>query len=214
MPSFITQPVNVGIFTENIYKVSLTVMDEKTKFELPSTQTLKKQPYVSSWAIAEKFQITLHSIQGLNCDMSKETEVGIQVGLFHGGKSLCEPQKTNKMSMQADECVQWDQVFKFDIHVYDVPKMARLCLVVYEIAKTSGGRRKGKEASKYSYNPLAWVNTTVFDYKNQLKTGAMTLYTWTYAEDSQSDDLLHPLGTVESNPMTDERAAIMLSIHK
>lgn len=85
--------------------------------------------------------------------------------------------------------------------------MTRLCLVVYEVIK-SGTRRKTRE------NPLAWVNTTVFDYKQQLKTGPMTLYTWTYAEDSQSEDMLHPLGTVESNPRTDERAAVMLSIHK
>lgn len=50
---------------------------------------------------------------------------------------------------------------------------------------------------------MAWVNTTLYDYKDQLKIGAVTLYMWTYAEDTQSDDLLHPLGTTASNPITD-----------
>lgn len=129
------------------------------------------------------------------------------VGLFHGGKPLCEPQKTKETCLQKDGHTLWEQTLKFEISVYNVPQMTRLCLVVYELIK-SGTRRKMRE------NPLAWVNTTVFDYKQQLKTGAMTLYTWTYAEDSQSEDMLHPLGTVESNPRTDERAAVTLSIHQ
>lgn len=190
-------------------------MDEKKDFEIKIPYpTLKK--HISSWTIQKKFQITILAIKGLNCDTSKEVEVVIQVGIFHGGKSLCEPQKTMKMTLQSDGCATWEQTLTFELSVVNVPKMARLCLVVYEVAKTGGGgRRKTKDSNKYSFNnPLAWVNTTVFDYKNQLKTGAMTLYTWTYAEDSQSDDLLHPLGTVESNPRTDERAAIMLSLHK
>lgn len=213
------QPLqNVAIFKESIYQVpSASTTDEKKDLEikLPSTYTLKKrEQHISSWTITNKFEIKIHAIRGLNCDTNKDVEVAIQVGLFHGGKSLCEPQKTN-MSLQKDGNVEWEQALTFDIDVFNVPKMARLCLVVYEVAKSGSGKRKAKDNNKYVFNnPLAWVNTTVFDYKNQLKSGAMTLYTWTYAEDSQSDDLLHPLGTVESNPRTDERASIMLSIHK
>lgn len=218
-PSFVTQPLqNVAIFKQSIYQVpGEAITDEKKDFELkmPSTYTLKKrEQHVSSWTITNKFEIHIHEIKGLN--VNKDVEVAIQVGLFHGGKSLCEPQKTMKMSLQADGFAKWEQALTFDIDVVNVPKMARLCLVVYEVAKTGGSnKRKTKDSNKYVFNnPLAWVNTTVFDYKNQLKCGAMTLYTWTYAEDSQSDDLLHPLGTVESNPRTEERAAILLSIHK
>lgn len=219
-PSFVTQPIqNVAVFKESIYQAPAAIMDEKRDFEikLPTTHTLKKrEQHISSWTITNKFQIKIIAIKGLNCDVNKDVEVAIQVGLFHGGKPLCEPQKTRKLSLQSDGNANWEQELTFDLDVVNVPRMARLCLVVYEVAKTGGGgRRKAKDSSKYVFNnPLAWVNTTVFDYKNQLKTGAMTLYTWTYAEDSQSDDLLHPLGTVESNPRQDERAAIMLSIHK
>lgn len=58
------------------------------------------------------------------------------------------------------------------------------------------------------------MNTTVYDYKSQLKTGAMTLYMWTYADDIQSEDLLQPLGTVVSNPNREQAAALTLSFDK
>ncbi|KAJ6633486.1 Phosphatidylinositol 4,5-bisphosphate 3-kinase catalytic subunit beta isoform, partial [Pseudolycoriella hygida] len=186
IPSFITQPLrNVSVFKENTYLMLATGAPPSTPGGpqiFGSTQTLKKRQHQnSSWDIKESFQLTIHAIEKLNC--SQSVEVAIQ-----DGHTL------------------WEQTLKFDIAVFNVPQMTRLCLVVFEYFK-SGTRRKARE------NPLAWVNTTVFDYKQQLKTGPMTLYTWTYAEDSQSEDMLHPLGTVESNPNTDERAAVTLSIH-
>lgn len=227
IPSFVIQGRhNVDMFKKSIYETTLPKLEDRKDSKSrqgTSTCTLKKkQKHTSSWDIKQQLQICIHAIKGLNCDTNKAVEVGIQAGLFHGGKSLCEPQKTAPIPLPTDGCATWEEVLKFDIMVYNVPRMARLCLVVYEIVKNSKGsgssggtaRRRGKDSKLFNRNPIAWVNTTVFDYKHQLKTGAMTLYTWTYAEDSQSEDWLHPLGTVESNPRTDERAAIMLSIYK
>ena len=44
--------------------------------------------------------------------------------------------------------------------------------------------------------PLAWVNTTFFDFRNQLRTGNLTLHMWRSVEGTE----LNPVGTVESNP--------------
>lgn len=146
-------------------------------------------------------------------------EVGIQVGLFHGGKSLCEKQKTTEKIINTGSVeTEWNETLTFDISVTNIPRMARLCCVVYETCKnvkTGGLRaRRLKDCGKDLFiNPLAWVNTCVFDYKNQLKTGDVSLYTWTYAEEYDTDDLLHPLGTVEPNPRSDECASITLSFH-
>lgn len=227
IPSFVIQAKqNVDMFKKSIYDVLPPKLDERKDTKLrsaTSTCTLKKkQKHTSSWDIKQQLQICIHAIKGLNCDANKTMEIGIQVGLFHGGKPLCEPQKTSPIPLPADGSAAWEEVLKFDIMVYNVPRMARLCLVVYEILKNSKssssssgtGRRRGKDSKLFNMNPIAWVNTTIFDYKNQLKSGAMTLYTWTYAEDLQFEDWLHPLGTVESNPRTDERAAIVLSIYK
>lgn len=50
----------------------------------------------------------------------------------------------------------------------------------------------------------------MYDFKNQLKSGAMTLYMWTYAEDMMNEELLHPLGTVVSNPNKKNSTSITL----
>lgn len=64
-------------------------------------------------------------------------------------------------------------------------------------------------------NKLAWANTMIFDYKDELRTDGVTLYMWTYAaEDTQSDDLLNPLGTVVSNPSTDSCSALTVKFSK
>lgn len=54
----------------------------------------------------------------------------------------------------------------------------------------------------------------MYDFRNQLKTGAMTLYMWTFAEETQTDDLLHPLGTVVSNPNVEHSTALTITFHK
>lgn len=217
VPTVVIQGVhNVRVFEDSIYQVP---EDDERKHKSSSTTTLRKKvKHISSWNVAEQFEITLHSIKKLNCDTSRTVEVGIQVGLFHGGKSLCEPQKSSEKFPENGD-VDFEETITFDINVHNVPRMARLCLVVYETARSAKGGgvrvRRVKDSNKELYiNPLAWVNTTVFDYKNQLKSGAMTLYTWTYAEDTNSEDLLHPLGTVESNPRNDGCAAIMLSFSR
>ncbi|XP_036147909.1 phosphatidylinositol 4,5-bisphosphate 3-kinase catalytic subunit beta isoform [Monomorium pharaonis] len=185
----------------------------------PSSSTLtlrKKGKHISAWKIEEPFFFTVNGISRLNCDATHRTvEIGLQAGLFHGGKSLCESQKTKEVIVSADGSCEWEETLKFDIKVRDIPRMARLCFVLYEISKTAKGLKSRKlirdSKQEFFINPLCWTNTTVYDFKSQLKTGAMTLYTWTYAEDIQNDDLLHPLGTVVSNPHIDRAAALMLT---
>lgn len=167
------------------------------------TNTLRKRrDKITSWNIEQSFQVTVHALMNVNTDETRTGEFGVLLGLFHGGKSLCEPKLTQNRKMP-NGCTEFNEAITLDLAVLNVPRMARLCMVVYETVKTNKGGgmkvKRMKESNIY-LNPLYWVNTTIFDYKNQLKTGATTLYPWPYAEDSSSDDLLHPLGTVEPNP--------------
>ena len=101
----------------------------------------------------------------------------------------------------------------------DLPRAARLCLVVYSLSKMSkgakGSRRTFKDLENEMYiNQLAWANTTIFDYEGLLKTGSFTLYMWTYAEDVQNEEIMNPLGTVVSNPNVDHATALTLAFTK
>ncbi|XP_063236433.1 phosphatidylinositol 4,5-bisphosphate 3-kinase catalytic subunit delta isoform isoform X2 [Bacillus rossius redtenbacheri] len=183
-----------------------------------STMTYRRRGrHMSSWDIEKAFTFQVCAMSRLNCDTSRVVEVGVQAGLFHGGKALSEPQKTSEKPVSKEGCCEWDEDLEFDLQVRDIPRMARLCLVVYETSKTAKGikSKKLKDSKQdLNVNPLAWVNTTVYDFKNMLKTGAMTLYMWTYAEDIQSDDLLHPLGTIVSNPNVEQATTLTLTFHR
>lgn len=77
-------------------------------------------------------------------------QVGVQAGLFHGGKSLAEPQKTSEKTVSKDGECEWEEDLQFDILVCDIPRMARLCLVVYESSKTAKGAkfRRAKDSKQ------------------------------------------------------------------
>lgn len=207
-----------------------------------STLTLRKNKgkYQSSWAIDDLFSFKICAICRLNTDVNRSVEVsskffmfsiyfaifkylffffkvGVQAGLFHGGKPLCESQKTTEKVVSKEGNVEFEEELQFDIQISNVPRMARLCFAIYEMSKTAKGvkARKLKEKKEDMYmNPLAWVNTTVYDFKNQLKTGDMTLYMWTYAEDSQNEDMLQSLGTVVSNTNVDHATALTVSFKR
>jgi phosphatidylinositol-4,5-bisphosphate 3-kinase catalytic subunit alpha/beta/delta len=60
-----------------------------------STNTLRKRgKYLSSWEVKGKFRILIKSINKLNCE--KDAVVGVRVGIFHGGKSLCDQKSTTE----------------------------------------------------------------------------------------------------------------------
>uniref|UniRef100_A0A182MDL8 phosphatidylinositol 3-kinase n=1 Tax=Anopheles culicifacies TaxID=139723 RepID=A0A182MDL8_9DIPT len=166
------------------------------------SHTLRKVKYITSWEVDDKLQCTVHEIRGLNVESDKE--LGVQLGLFHGGKSLCKTVRTRMVNVNSGVAV-WNETIYLDINVSNVPRMARLCLVVYENMRTARGTGiRTRRTKDGQINPIAWVNTMVYDYKNQLKSDLVTLYTWDYAEDAQSEDILHPLGTVEPNPIPNE----------
>lgn len=141
------------------------------------------------------------------------------VGLFHGGKPLCSNRRTSERQVVAEtgECT-WDEDLDFDLLVCNIPRMARLCFVVYEVSKNAKGTksRKTKDSKQEQFfNPIAWVNTTVYDFKNQLQSGSTTLYMWTYVEDMQTEsDFLHPLGTVVSNPNVQDSTSLSIAFER
>lgn len=192
--------------------------DNRTRNTYSTLTLRKKGKCKSSWEITSNFKITLCQMSKLNLDIRKYPDlyVGVQVGLFHGGKSLCESKRTDeiKVSLNGDQCeCDIDTSFEFDILMCNVPKNVKICFVVYEVIRMNRGvkLKRLKDGSRESpYNPIAWANTTVYDFKRQLRTGPMTLYMWTYAEENFGEDLLHPLGTVVSNP--DIRNATSLTV--
>ncbi|KNC26382.1 hypothetical protein FF38_05279 [Lucilia cuprina] len=179
-----------------------------------------KRKIKSSWEIDSHFRLRLHRIDNVNCDLARGIKVGVHIGLYHGEHKLCA-QHSVDIASSNNRSFTFDKDIVLDIPLQNLPRMTRLCMVIYEVTKTSRSK-KHSNASKentilkdgnVNVNSLAWVNTTLFDYKHQLKTGCQTLHTWTYADDIQSDEIFHPLGTIEPNPRKDECAVVQLTFH-
>lgn len=218
-PAFVAVSKNsIRVYKDHDYEdPESEILNRGTRPSFSTLTLRKKGKYTYSWNIEDQFKFNVNGISRLNCDAAHRTvEVGLQAGLFHGGKSLCESKKSKDIIVQPDGSCEWEETLSFDIKIRDIPRNTRLCFVLYEIGKSSkSAKNKSKSTKEFrqesTINPLCWANTTIYDFKSQLKTGAMTLYTWAYAEDLQNDDLLHPLGTVVSNPHIDRAAALMLT---
>jgi len=145
------------IITEKIILVPEEVNKDQTEYieqnKTRSTLTLrKKTKHKLSFDIDERFKFKVNYISKLNCDVTRAVEVGIEAALFHGGKALCECVRTSEKIVNNGDCT-WDEELEFDMSIADIPRMARLCLVVYEVYKTSKGlrTRRIKESKQVNF---------------------------------------------------------------
>ncbi|XP_036387952.1 phosphatidylinositol 4,5-bisphosphate 3-kinase catalytic subunit delta isoform [Megalops cyprinoides] len=171
----------------------------------PPPLPLKKQTTSSLWSIQESF--TIHLVQGSRVNADEGMKLVVTAGLFHGSELLCKMVTSSEVSVCSEPV--WDQKLEFEINVSDLPRMTRLCFALYAVIEKSKKPRSTKKKNKKADCPLSWVNTMVFDYKDQLKTGEFSLSTWPSVPDDKGD-LLNPMGTVEINPNTDSTAGLLI----
>uniref|UniRef100_A0AAV2LY64 phosphatidylinositol-4,5-bisphosphate 3-kinase n=1 Tax=Knipowitschia caucasica TaxID=637954 RepID=A0AAV2LY64_KNICA len=170
----------------------------------PPPLPLKKNTS-SLWSISEPFHI--HLVQGSNVNADEGMKLVVQVGLFHGSELLCKVVTSSEVTVCSEPL--WDQRLEFDINISDLPRMSRLCFALYTVIEKTKKPRGTKKKNKKADCLIAWVNTMVFDYKDQLKTGEFLLSTWPSVPDDKSD-LLNPMGTIEKNPNVDSAAGLLI----
>nr|XP_057941491.1 phosphatidylinositol 4,5-bisphosphate 3-kinase catalytic subunit delta isoform [Doryrhamphus excisus] len=171
----------------------------------PPPLPLKKQNTSSLWSIDEPFYI--HLLQGNRVNADEGMKLVVQAGLFHGSELLCKVVTSSEVAVSSEP--MWDQRMEFDICVADLPRMSRLCFALYAVFDKAKKPRGTKKKNKKADCPLAWVNTMVFDYKDQLKTGEVLLSAWPSVPDDKSE-LLNSMGTVEKNPNVDSAAGLLI----
>ncbi|XP_077998659.1 phosphatidylinositol 4,5-bisphosphate 3-kinase catalytic subunit beta isoform-like [Glandiceps talaboti] len=162
----------------------------------------------SLWSINEPVKV---KIIGASKVASSVDKFCVRAGIYHGGESLCKLCVTKESSGTNPV---WNEELEFDINLCDLPRMARLCLVVMGItpSKTKKGK-KGKEGRDKEKIPLAWVNTTFFDYRNQLCQGLVQMSAWPVTEELPPD-LLNYIGTVSPNPTKEAATVVDIEFNK
>uniref|UniRef100_A0AAZ3PH03 phosphatidylinositol-4,5-bisphosphate 3-kinase n=1 Tax=Oncorhynchus tshawytscha TaxID=74940 RepID=A0AAZ3PH03_ONCTS len=131
-------------------------------------------------------------------------QVQVRAGLFHGTELLCKPAVSSESSGRSEHV--WNLTLEFDITVSDLPRMARLCFAIYAVMD-----KVKKQKSTKNHYPVAWVNTMVFDYKGQLKTGDIILHSWSSFPD-ELEEMLNPIGTIQTNPYTENCTALHIHL--
>lgn len=70
-------------------------------------------------------------------------QVGVRAGIYHGSEALCDITSTKP---QSGSNPTWNEYLDFDLDVNNIPRMARLCLVIYCVSvdkrKTRNKRRE------------------------------------------------------------------------
>lgn len=165
------------------------------------------------WEVHSQFKITL--LKGTKVNAEEAAKVQVRAGLFHGTELLCKPAVSCESSGLSEHL--WNRTLEFDILVCDLPRMARLCFAIYAVMDKVKKQKltKNTQVNKYQtirkagkvHYPIAWVNTMVFDYRGQLKTGDIVLHTWSSFPD-ELEEMLNPIGTIQTNPYTENATAL------
>ncbi|XP_041119907.1 phosphatidylinositol 4,5-bisphosphate 3-kinase catalytic subunit beta isoform-like [Polyodon spathula] len=179
---------------------------------LPPKRRATSQISTSVWDVMVPFTIVL--VKGSKVNAEETVKVQVRAGLFHGTELLCKPAVSTE-TFGKNEHV-WDKTLEFEINVCDLPRMTRLCFAVYAVMDKVKKQKSTKNihakyqtirrAGKVHY-PIAWVNTMVFDYRGQMKTGEIVLHSWSSFPD-ELEEMLNPIGTVQTNPYTENATAL------
>uniref|UniRef100_A0A3B3D766 phosphatidylinositol-4,5-bisphosphate 3-kinase n=1 Tax=Oryzias melastigma TaxID=30732 RepID=A0A3B3D766_ORYME len=165
------------------------------------------------WDVSSPFKVVL--VKGSTVNADENAKVQVRAGLFHGTELLCKPAVSNESSGRSNHSLE-NNTLEFEISVCDLPRMTRLCFAIYAIMeKVKKKSYKNPHINKYQtirkagkvHYPIAWVNTMVFDYKGQLKTGDMILHCWSSFPD-ELEEMLNPIGTVRTNPYPENATAL------
>uniref|UniRef100_A0A4W6C881 phosphatidylinositol-4,5-bisphosphate 3-kinase n=1 Tax=Lates calcarifer TaxID=8187 RepID=A0A4W6C881_LATCA len=137
------------------------------------------------------------------------SQVQVRAGLFHGTELLCKPAVSTESSGRSDHTWK-ESTLEFDISICDLPRMTRLCFAIYAVMDKVKKQKSTKNPHINKYQTIPWVNTMVFDYKGQLKTGDINLHCWSSFPD-ELEEMLNPIGTIQTNPYTENATALYIN---
>uniref|UniRef100_H3D9Z7 phosphatidylinositol-4,5-bisphosphate 3-kinase n=1 Tax=Tetraodon nigroviridis TaxID=99883 RepID=H3D9Z7_TETNG len=194
-------------------EAALTPKSSNLPLPLPPKKRAPTQVQTCVWDVSSPFRIVLVNASKVNAE--ETAKVQVRAGLFHGTELLCKPAVSSESSGRSDHAT-----LEFELPVCDLPRMTRLCFAIYAVMDKVKKQKSTKnthinkyqtirKAGKVHY-PIAWVNTMVFDYKGQLKTGDIILHCWSSFPD-ELEEMLNPIGTVQTNPYTENATALHIS---
>lgn len=196
----------VVVEDEAVYSVPEFARQRSPSVVSVSGTNRRNRQTINSWTIERKLVIRINSVQRIS--NFENGKVVIMCCLFHGGEPLCDQQMSSPITVN-DSDGQWEEDIFLDVKICDIPRMARLCFSVVAVGQSS-------KKAKVKQTPLSWANTNIFDFKNILKVGSITLSMWNYDQDLDESDIrvFNPLGTVVPNPSVETATCLTITFNK
>ncbi|KAI0229642.1 Phosphatidylinositol 4,5-bisphosphate 3-kinase catalytic subunit beta [Lamellibrachia satsuma] len=159
------------------------------------------------WDLMDKFTVTAHS--ATNVAYQNHTKVKLRACIYHAGDTMCSIVNWTERQLE-DDTAKWEESATLDISLQDIPRMARLCFMLYSPPEKKTTKAKGKRFKDIV--PLSWANIPLFDFRGIMKTGCHTLYMWPANDDDMlsEETVLNPIGTVTQN--TQAHCAVCLTV--
>lgn len=182
----------------------------------PPPPTISPPPpatHTTTLQLTTPFTTTLNSLSNVSClKQLYSSYVLARACIYHGGEQMCEV-VVSKEKILIEEKAEFQELQSFNISIQNLPRMSRLCLLVYSHVDKKILAKK--VIKKKDMRPLAWVNMPLFDYQGCLKQGCIKLSMWPVTDcDRLNDQLLNPIGTVESNPQTEDAIQVELMLEQ
>lgn len=153
-----------------------------------------------AWKVQLNFSVTVKGLSRVQ--LADNSKMKLFAGLYHGNEALCEVQETEELAVSDGSCNVKVEL-TFPLAVADVPRSARLCFTVCAAATI-------KKKNARDFNPIAWVNMPVYDFKGRLPRGDLVLPLWQF-ETLMIDEPCYPMGTVALNPLGHDATTMSLS---
>ncbi|KAG9485491.1 hypothetical protein GDO78_008527 [Eleutherodactylus coqui] len=104
----------------------------------------------------------------------------VSCSLSHGGKELCSPLQTRKIHVYKYlfHLIVWDQMICFPVQINHLPRETLLTITLYAVPVPPPGSSSDASKQRRNPQPLGWVTTPLFNFRQLLTCGRRLLGLW------------------------------------
>ncbi|KAG8589413.1 hypothetical protein GDO81_006382 [Engystomops pustulosus] len=104
----------------------------------------------------------------------------VSCSLSHGGKELCSPLQTRKIHVYKYlfHLIVWDQMICFPVQINHLPRETLLTITLYAVPVPPPGSSADTNKQRRNPQPLGWVTTPLFNFRQLLTCGRRLLGLW------------------------------------
>lgn len=169
--------------TNTEFRTAFSIYEKTYPFEIPRYNGeelvgFQEHEAISSWELNKKpLRIFLKNLTEIGNTIPENYYFSVVVRMFYGKTVLAQPQITENFT----ECkiMKWNEYLIFqDVPISEIPKEAHLLFTIMARSKETLEKITYEKGNEDSGICIGWSRLFLYDHRNELKTGPMTLRLW------------------------------------